>query len=271
MYSRLAICISFVLFALALFVLPRGLAERLKWGARLFTTPGMAIAQFTTRVTREAVGGLPPQMTASQRDALLMEAAGTRTAIARQNDAMANLRNTNRELQRLLRHTTGERSHTMLAAQIVRMSPFDRRVNAITIDRGAYDGVQGGQAVQTLDGVIGVVGEVMAHQATVRLLLAPDATMPVQVLGRNVSALLENRGGVLYMTSVMGTNFAAVQAGDRIYTTDLGSEAMVAGQRVGQVTAVQRGEDGAPIYVVEPAATLGTEHFVLVSIPSGQQ
>ena len=269
MYSRLAILLSFLLFAAALFLLPEGLNERLRWCASLFSSPGVAIADVSSRVTREAVGGLPPQLTIEQRDKLLSEVANSRNEITKNADATERLRVSNRELQRILRHTTQERSHTLLPAKIIRMSAFETRIERITIDRGAYDGVQAGQAVQNLDGVIGIIEQSSARQAVVRLFASTDFSMPVQVLSRNVSGLLENRNGVLYMTSAMGVNFATVQNNDRVYTTDLGSENMYPGLTVGKVLTIQRGEDGAPIYRIEPAASLTTEEFVLVSIPSG--
>ncbi len=269
MYSRIAILLSFLLFFLALFLLPTGLQERLRWCATLVTSPGIAVTDFTNRVTREALGGLPPQMTSEQRDELLAEVANSRNEIAKNNDASERLRISNRELQRMLRRTNQERTHTLLTAKIIRMSAFETRIERITIDRGAYDGVQAGQAVQNLDGVIGIIEQSSARQAVVRLFTASNFSMPVQVLNRNVSGLLENRDGVLYMTSAMGVNFATVQNNDRVYTTDLGSENMYPGLTVGKIISIQRGEDGAPIYRVESSAALTTEEFVLVSIPSG--
>lgn len=271
MYSRLAVSISFVLFCFALFFLPRGLEERLKWSARLFTAPSVAFADFTTRITREAIGGLPPQMTTDQRDALITEAANSRNALLKERADNAALDRANRELLRLLRHINQNRTHTLLMAGILRMSPFAPQAEQIIIDRGSYDGVQPGQAVQTLDGVIGLVREVSMRQSVVKLLSAPDFTMPVQIRSRNIYGLLENRNGSLCMTATTGANFASAQSGDAVFTTDIGSEATFPGLPVGKIAAIQRGEDGAPVYQITGTANLAAATYVLVSIPSGRQ
>jgi cell shape-determining protein MreC len=83
-----------------------------------------------------------------------------------------------------------------------------------------------------------------------------------------VSAILENREGVLYLSALSGMKFDALRVGDKVVTSELGSDTMQSGLLVGTVAGIEWTSGGAPTYRVTPAATCQGLRHLMVAIPA---
>ena len=219
------------------------------------------------RISREALGGLPENMTLEERDALLAELAQARMALSQAQAQQEGLRLENLQLQRLLRHYKQPKDYSLVVAEVTGRGLFLGRLNTLILDRGASDGIQEGQAVLTEDGLVGVVFQATARQSVVKLLCARDFTLPAEAALRKTSGILENQSGGLVLAGTMGESFDTLGFGEWLYTTDLGSEAMQPGLPVGMIQGKDRAPDDSPVYAVTPAVKdfMGIQ-YVMVAI-----
>ena len=116
----------------------------------------------------------------------------------------------------------------------------------------------------------GRVASVTMRQATVRLWTAPDFTLPAQISTRSITALLARHGAHLMLDSPMGRTFDDGHPGDQVFTSDMGSEAMQPGLLIGTVERLEWGSDGAPHYLVTPAASLDNLQYLMIAIPTAK-
>ncbi len=267
-YSRLILVVAFTLLAAALFFLPAGTRQRISGIARLCSTPGAELSALSMRVSREAIGGLPPGMTVAQRDELLAATARAKLNQQTADARLADLQAENRYLQRLLRHTKQPRNYSLVVAQVIQRPKWSNYYGNVVIDRGSSDGLQTGQAVLTLDGVVGVVSSVSLKQAVVELYDSPNFTMAAGVAQRNITALMENQDGVICLTAPMGRDFSEVRRGELVCTSDLGSTTMQPGLPVGTIAELNATPEGAPLYRVTPVAPLDNLRYLLIAIPT---
>ncbi len=268
MNSRLLVILSFVLVAAALYLLPQGTTRRLLGTGRAFTQPARELSAMGQRVAREALGGLPENMTREERDALLAEVARLKEQSVGYSRRLDSLRAENIQLQRLLRHYKQTKDYSMVTAEVVGRSALLGRMDTLVLDRGASDGIQAGQAVLGTEGIVGVVEEAMARQSVVRLVSSPGFSLPASVSGRDATGILENQGGRLVLVGLMGRDFDALSLGDVVVTTELGSEAMQPALAVGTIGDKGRTPDDAPMYMLDASASpqLSSLRFVLVAI-----
>ncbi len=265
--SRLLTLLSFLLCAGALFLLPAGTARRLLHTGMLLTQPAQELQAMGQRITREALGGLPENMTLEERNALLVELTQARIGLSQAQAQQEGLRLENLQLQRLLRHYKQPKDYSLVVAEVTGRGLFLGKLNTFLLDRGASDGIQEGQAVLSVDGVVGVVIQAMARQCVVKLLCARDFTLPGEATLRKTSGILENREGGLVLTGTMGESFDSLGFGEWLYTTDLGNEAMQPGLPVGVIQGKDRAPDDSPVYAVLPGVKdfLGIQ-YVMVAI-----
>ena len=265
MKSRLLLCFSFLLLAAALFWLPAGTRKRLARTGRAFVEPTAEMNAMGLRVAREALGGLPPDMTVSQRDDLLAELAKTRNALEVKDAASEALKAENDQLRRLLRYVRQPRDYSLVVAGVAAQLAG---TGSVVLDRGSADGILAGQAVMTLEGLSGIVSEASIRRSVVTLLGDKDFSIPVEVPSRQTNGILENRKGKLLLVAPMGAGFDSLEAGDVVCTTDLGSEVMQPGLLVGTIREKLRAPDDSPIYVIEAAASfLESSRYFLIAIP----
>ena len=119
----------------------------------------------------------------------------------------------------------------------------------------------------SLDGVVGVVREATTRQAVVELTTSAAFALPCEVAGRQLSAVLERHGEELVLTAVLGADYEAAQAGDQVVTTDLGSDAMQPGLLLGAIAEKTRDGNGAPRYLVTPAAQPDALKYLMAVLP----
>ena len=254
---RFLTAISFVIFALAFFLLPSGVEERLSRLGRLFVSPAEEFGAVSQRVAREVLGGLPEGMTVEERDELLSELARVKNELSVRDASEESLRAENRQLQRLLRHVRQPRDYSLVVAEVVGRGVLFGRSESLVIDRGATDGILAGQAVMTIDGVVGVVVDSTPRQATVRLYTSRSFSLAAEVPAKRTSGML---------TMPMGDAFDSLLPGETLCTSDLGSDMMQPGLNIGVIESKERQADDVPAYVVRPAASTGDIRYVMVAI-----
>lgn len=270
MAQRLLIIFSFLLLAGALFLLPRGTRVRLERTGRLFVEPSVEFNDMGQRMAREALGGLPPDMTLEERNQLLAELSKARLDLAARDAAETAMVAENRQLQRLLRYFKEPHDYSLVVAGISGLAESDDAFGTIVLDRGASDGIQAGQAVLCCEGVVGVVLESTPRRAVVCLLNSRRFSLSAEVTARQVSGILENYEGALALTSPMGGQFDEVKEGEGVYTTDLGNDFMVPGLLIGTIAGRDRAPDDSPVYFLTPSAKATGHKYLMVAIPGAR-
>lgn len=241
--------------------------KRLRHFGRLFTQPSEEMAALSLRVGREALGGLPPNMTLAERDELLSARARQEAESQTYVSRIRELETQNQSLQKLLQHVSVQRTYALVVCEITRRPSRNQAEQMVLIDCGSSSGVQPGQAVMGLEGVVGVVSEATTRQAVVELYSSPSFSLPCEVAGRRLSAVLENHAGKMVLVSALGTDYDAAEIGDQVLTTDLGEDAMQPGLFLGTIAEKARDENGAPLYVLTPVASLDSLKYLMVVLP----
>ena len=112
---------------------------------------------------------------------------------------------------------------------------------SITVDKGSDSGIAVGQPVVAAGGLVGSVGSVGAHTATVVLLTDPSFVVGVRLAGGNTgSAQGSGRGGPLKV-NVVSPNLPppAMTKGDTVVTSGLNNEKFPANIPIGRVTSAR--------------------------------
>lgn len=138
--------------------------------------------------------------------------------------------------------------------------PFRRRV---ILDKGAAQGILGGQAVVDALGVVGQVTRVYPLQSEVTLLTDKDQAIPVQIVRNGLRAVMFGTGDGMMELRYLAAN-ADVQAGDEIVTSGLDG-LFLPGLAVAKVIRVDR--DAAYTFariVCAPSAGVEQRGHVLV-------
>ena len=219
------------------------------------------------RVGREALGGLPPAMSVAERDELLASKARLEADSQVRDARVRELEAQNQTLQKLLQHVNAQHSYALVVCEVVRRPAWSHARQVAVVDRGGSSGVQPGQAVVSLEGVVGVVSEATTRQAVVELSTSPSFALPCEVAGRQLSGVLERHAEELVLTSVLGADYDVAQPGDQVVTTDLGSDTMQPGLLLGTISAMTRDEQGAPRYTVTPVAQPEALKYLMVVLP----
>lgn len=243
---------------------------RVSRALRVFVEPSVEFNAMSQRIAREALGGLPEGMSVAERDALLAEFAKAKVDLAARDAANAAIQAENRQLQRLLRYFKEPHDFSLVVAGISGRDESDDVFGTVVLDRGASDGIQAGQAVMCVDGVVGVVLESTPRRSVVRLITSRQFALSAEVTAHQVNGILEYSDGHLMLTSPMGNAFDALQNGEAVYTTELGNDSMVSGLLLGTISGKERAPDDSPRYYLEPAANPVGHKYFLVAIPGGR-
>ncbi len=219
------------------------------------------------RVAREALGGLPPELSVAERDELLADRTRLEAESQVRDARMRELEAQNQTLQKLLQHVSAQHSYALVVCEVIKRPSWSQIRHVVVVDRGSSSGIEPGQAVLSLDGVVGVVSEATARQAVIELFTSPSFALPCEVAGRQVSAVLENHTGELVLTSVLGADYDAVQVGEQVMTTDLGSDSMQPGLLLGTIAELGQDENGAPRYAVTPVAPPAALKYLMIVLP----
>lgn len=273
---------SFILFAAAFLVIPQGVQQRLRALGRLFVQPAQEGAAAGLRVTREALGGLPENFTLQDRDNLLAELADARQRLDGGTDQLQRLQNENKFLMYLLKLQRESTDCTTVVCEVIRRDPLQGFYQELLLNRGHNDGLKPGHAVTSINGLVGVIGEVSARTAQVRLISSPDFILPCRIQAREITGILHGPDGEtpahilvppqrFTLDTVVGPGYAAINAGDRISTCGLGDENLQDNLPIGVVGKAETTRSGSDVYQIIPYAELDRLHFLMVILPNKRQ
>ncbi len=254
--ARLGIFVALATLLLALSLLP--LSGDLEARTQGLVAPLAGALRELTQPAAELL------LNAGQLRSLSEENADLRRAVARLEAETAALREANVAAGQAaaLVAAVGEESNRYLRASVLLRDPAPAR-RGLLLDRGAADGVARGQPVLGAGAtLVGVVSEVDAHRARVRLLSDPDSAVTAVVQESRVPGALAGAPGGLRLEFVpVG---APVRPGDLVLTSALGGR-LPGGLLIGRVTAVQStGQDLFESIEVEPLTDYARLEQVLI-------
>jgi rod shape-determining protein MreC len=141
---------------------------------------------------------------------------------------------------------------------------------SLTVDRGTVSGLAGGEAVVSVDGLVGHVAEVFSARARVRLVANYDAPVAVRIQRNRVLGVVEWDPGAarLLMRNVPATE--EVAEGDTLISSGLGG-VYPEGLYVGSVEAVRPDPMGlVQEIVVRPGARFNRLEELFLLLPGGR-
>jgi rod shape-determining protein MreC len=176
----------------------------------------------------------------------------------------------NRDLRNLLGMTQRTGPGTLIAVQVIARddTPY---VQAITIDKGANDGIKQDAVVITHKGLVGHVERVNPTSSKVRLIndLNSSVSVRLQTEARTTGVLRgQSQGNLMVIAYIPQSD--VVQANDVVLTSGLG-EMYPEGLVVGKVARVER-KDADPFQaaVVEPAVEMDKLERLYVLAETGK-
>jgi rod shape-determining protein MreC len=141
---------------------------------------------------------------------------------------------------------------------------------AVFIDKGRADGIRPNMAVVDPEGLVGKVIQAERHQATVLLLIDPDAAAGARIAGAGDTGAVRGNGGSELLSLELIESDADVSIGDEVVTSGYAGGIFPAGIPIGVVTEVG-GQDAAleRHIEVEAAADFTALDFVTVLLETG--
>lgn len=156
-----------------------------------------------------------------------------------------------------------EVGESVLIAELMKVD-LDPYTHLIQIDKGAGEGVYGGQPVIDANGVVGQVDEAGPFTANVRLITDPSHAIPVQINRNGVRTVAVGTGNLHKLELTSLPNNTDIREGDLLVTSGLGGR-FPPGYPVGRVGTVET-DPGRPFarVSVDPAAALDRIQEVLL-------
>ena len=201
---------------------------------------------------------------AGQIEELAAENADLRRGLARSEADLAALREERARVGQAtaLVAAVGDRADQFVTASVLARDPTPGR-HLLLIDRGARHGVRIGQPVLGAGAtLVGVVSQVDAEHARVRLIIDRDSAVSTMVQSSRTPAALAGTGEGLRLDFV--PHGAPVAAGDVVLTSALGG-LLPPGLLAGKVTSVHSAPQALhETVVVEPLSDLARLEEILV-------
>ncbi|CAN5525056.1 rod shape-determining protein MreC [soil metagenome] len=143
---------------------------------------------------------------------------------------------------------------------------------AVFIDKGRADGIRPNMAVIDPEGLVGKVIQAERHQATVLLLIDPDAAAGARVEGEGDTGAVRGNGGSEFLSLDLIESDADVAVGDEVVTSGYNGGIFPPGIPIGGVSEVG-GQDAAleRQIKVEAAADFTALDFVTVLLETGSR
>lgn len=110
-------------------------------------------------------------------------------------------------------------SHYYIPARVINNSISDDRMNFITLNRGAGDGIRPNMAVVTSNGIVGRVIKVSDNYATVLSLLSEGRPYNAKLADGTTGSIIWDKGSANSVTMTKIPKVADVRIGDSIFTT----------------------------------------------------
>jgi rod shape-determining protein MreC len=143
---------------------------------------------------------------------------------------------------------------------------------AVFIDKGRADGIRPDMAVIDPEGLVGKVIQADRHQATVLLLIDPEAAAGARIDGQDTTGAVRGNGATENLSLEFVRSEADVSVGDEVVTSGYDGGIFPPGIPIGTVVEVG-GSDAALEREIEvdPAAEFASLDFVTVLLDSGRQ
>ena len=143
---------------------------------------------------------------------------------------------------------------------------------AVRIDKGRADGIRRDMPVLDPDGLVGRVIQADRHQATVLLLIDPDAAAGARIRGERDTGVVRGNGGSEALSLELIDPSADVVVGDEVVTSGYDGGVFPPGIPIGRVAEVGGSEAALEREIsVAPAADLTALDFVTVLLDPGQR
>jgi len=222
----------------------------------------------------------------SEGCAAVVDPSGKTTSRRKMEEELATLRERVRRLEQLdrenaaLRIHLGHKTNSVLrleSCEVIARGEASGWWECVVVNKGARDGIAVGMAVMSDEGVVGRTSSISEHTSEILLITDRNSSVPAKLL-RTGDFGIVNGGGV----SIAGNpvidmgipqnpcsmdnipSGAAVQAGDRIVTSGLGT-VFPEGLPIGTVVSVETHKSGLyQVARVKPAADLVRLRYVFV-------
>jgi len=143
---------------------------------------------------------------------------------------------------------------------------------AVLIDKGRADGIRRDMAVIDPEGLVGKIIQVDRTQATVLLLIDPDAAAGAKVQGQGDTGVVRGNGSNELLSLHLIESDASVEVGDEVFTSGYDGGIFPPGVPIGVVAEVG-GHDAAleRQISVSPSVDFPSLDFVTVLVETGSQ
>ena len=143
---------------------------------------------------------------------------------------------------------------------------------AVFIDKGRVDGIRPDMAVIDPEGLVGKVIQADSHQATVLLLIDPEAAAGARLEGDGTTGAVRGNGGSELLTLEFVRSEASVSVGDEVVTSGYDGGIFPPGIPIGTVVEVGGADNALEREIlVDPSADFTALDFVTVLLDSGPQ
>jgi len=143
---------------------------------------------------------------------------------------------------------------------------------AVIISKGRAEGIRPNMAVIDPEGLVGKVIQADRNQATVLLLIDPDAAAGARVEGERDTGVVRGRGGSEYLSLELIDPDAEVVVGDDVITSGYNGGVFPAGIPIGEVAEVGPQDAGLERDIrVDAAADFTALDFVTVLLETGSR
>jgi rod shape-determining protein MreC len=141
---------------------------------------------------------------------------------------------------------------------------------AVLIDKGHEDGLRRDMAVVDPEGLVGKIIQVDRNQATVLLLIDPDAAAGAKVEGEGDTGVVRGNGGSEFLSLHLVESDANVAVGDDVFTSGYNGGVFPPGIPIGFIAEIG-GQDAAleRQIRVNPAVDFTALDFVTVLLETG--
>ena len=141
---------------------------------------------------------------------------------------------------------------------------------AVFIDKGRADGIRPDMAVIDPEGLVGKVIQADRHQATVLLLIDPEAAAGARLEDAGTTGAVRGNGASEYLSLEFVRAEADVSLGDEVVTSGYDGGIFPPGIPIGTVTGVGGADNALEREIeVDPAADFTALDFVTVLLDSG--
>ena len=141
---------------------------------------------------------------------------------------------------------------------------------AVFIDKGRADGIRPDMAVIDPEGLVGKVIQADRNQATVLLLIDPEAAAGARLEGEGTTGAVRGNGGSEFLTLEFVQSDANVSVGDEVVTSGYDGGIFPPGIPIGTVARVSGADNALEREIeVDPSANFTALDFVTVLLDTG--